>query len=119
MPVIGATVYTSSSGYDIDYWKRYRSVNGGAYAECTAEIYDYLCPSVKVDDQQVYSFNAPVTIGDDLSVGDTVQYQWRPAHFDSGYGSEYYITSEEYVITESSGVAPFCVSSSMNSLAMA
>lgn len=102
MTVIGATIHKSSPVYDIDYWKRYRSVNGGEFLACTGEVYDYLCPSSQEGGQQVYNFNAPATLEEDLNIDDTVQYQWRPAYFDEDIEDavNFYIESNIYTVTE-------------------
>ena len=104
MTTVGTTIHKSSPVYDIDYWKRYRSVNGGEFTACTEELYDYLCPSSQVDNQQVYVFNAPATLEEDLNVNDEVQYQWRPAYLDEDIedAEDFYIESDVYTVTESS-----------------
>lgn len=120
--VVGQTKYTASPVFGIDEWKRYREVDGGGYVECTVETVDYTCPWVKSGVHRVYAFNAPAPIEEDLSIGDVVTYQWRPAGYDADIdnAADFYITSAEYTIVESlSSTANFMVYSNINGLAMA
>jgi hypothetical protein len=100
MAIIGRTYYTVSTVQNIDQWKRFREANGGGYIECTEDPVDYTCPWIKVDDERVYSFNAPAEIEDDLSTDDVITYQWRPAGYDEDIANaeDFYITSIAYII---------------------